>query len=752
MEHGTGIGREVRSSQQPSVMDMDVDTDSPAGNADSSMEVVDVPVPSNEKPSRPPRKKRKSTTVPVNPDGTTPQENNTPKRRRTRQSSAAETPTTPHPQTPVITTSTSMPTLEKGVLTFPEKQLHFQRHPATVSDLAAFFAFKDQVAKEHPTLAAIPAVFLPLIAKLVEESALNADEIAKHVQEQLCPPDFGSDAEETVPFLGVDLVERTIKEIATRRNYGLERNGTCPEALAVWRWEVEDLTHFPTEIAPILRQRREQRRDMCAYLQSKFSSLSADEQSKLFPISAEERRAAKEREKHEKAERARLEKEEKAREREREKEEKAKEREREKEEKEREREREKERKAAERLAEKERKATDKRAEKERKAAEKAAREADKKAEEEKEKCKQRSLTGFFSVVKKEDAKGGAQDDGVDAELKRFWDSFPKFHCKERMTVAPWNRWYKDDIQVPASQNANITIDEYLEGWRASKQEYLQSLQKSSPVEDNTTSTKYRLLQFAENIRPAYWGTWSKLPKVLPAATALPEMDISMLDTSRPSVSATLPAGKSCRHAYRNPFFRDATLDYDYDSEAEWEDDEPGEELNSEAEPEDDAEDEEGEEEGWVVPEGYLSEGEGMEDEEGDVRTRSPRLIKDGDGAKRKDRPRWGILKPLTVDIVGLYWTDDGEIPNVLSACRAQVLDGFTLPIDPTAGEKKTPPAATGDKADKTKKPPKTKKPKNPSTPKAPNKKPKADGTQQKPRKKNNKAVAVVEGTLQPSGT
>ena len=76
----------------------------------------------------------------------------------------------------------------------------------------------------------------------------------------------------------------------------------------------------------------------------------------------------------------------------------------------------------------------------------------------------------------------------------------------------------------------------------------------------------KILQFAEDVRPPYRGTYTKLP----------------------------PANSALRLG-RNPFERSLPeTDYDYDSEAEWEEPEEGEDLDSEVE-EEVASDEEGDE-------------------------------------------------------------------------------------------------------------------------------------------------------------
>jgi hypothetical protein len=81
--------------------------------------------------------------------------------------------------------------------------------------------------------------------------------------------------------------------------------------------------------------------------------------------------------------------------------------------------------------------------------------------------------------------------------------------------------------------------------------------------------RFKLLHFAEDRRPAYWGTWSKVSKFVSG---------------------------------RRPFARDeALLDYEFDSECEWEDEEEGEEIRSD---DDEEEEEEGfldeNDDGWLV--------------------------------------------------------------------------------------------------------------------------------------------------------
>ena len=137
--------------------------------------------------------------------------------------------------------------------------------------------------------------------------------------------------------------------------------------------------------------------------------------------------------------------------------------------------------------------------------------------------------------------------------------------------------------------------------------------------------RMKSLKFGEDVRPAYQGTFT--PEVSEATAA-----------------------KICR----NPYFRGIpTINYDYDSEAEWEEPEEGEDLDSE-------EEEEGSDDGEDDMEGFL-------DDEDDALA----------GGKR--RQFVGDLEPVCS---GINWAADGE-PEELEQYRMQaLLPGVQFPIDP----------------------------------------------------------------------
>ncbi|XP_026091849.1 chromatin assembly factor 1 subunit A-like [Carassius auratus] len=158
-------------------------------------------------------------------------------------------------------------------------------------------------------------------------------------------------------------------------------------------------------------------------------------------------------------------------------------------------------------------------------------------------------------------------------------------------------------------------------------------QKADGVPDRHRYGRMKLLQFHDNYRPAYWGTWCK---------------------------------KSTCISPRFPLRQDKDLlDYEVDSDEEWEEEEPGESLShSEGDDDDEGGDDDDDDDGFFVPHGYLSEGEGAleEDEEG------------GDPEKQKVRQRmkareWenelmskGKVKVLESVVRGCLW--EGEEPGL----------------------------------------------------------------------------------------
>ncbi|XP_073542456.1 chromatin assembly factor 1 subunit A isoform X2 [Phyllobates terribilis] len=163
--------------------------------------------------------------------------------------------------------------------------------------------------------------------------------------------------------------------------------------------------------------------------------------------------------------------------------------------------------------------------------------------------------------------------------------------------------------------------------------------------------KMKLFQFCENYRPAYWGTWNRSSAVINP---------------------------------RKPWAQDTLLDYEVDSDEEWEEEEPGESLShSEGDEDDDdqKEDDDEDDDGFFVPHGYLSEDEGgVSDEEcknpENQKVRQRLKAKEWDELQSKGK-KINVLKPL---LVGCVWLDNGSVEVKFLQKYAACL------IEPAGGE------------------------------------------------------------------
>ncbi|XP_078010128.1 chromatin assembly factor 1 subunit A isoform X4 [Phascolarctos cinereus] len=191
--------------------------------------------------------------------------------------------------------------------------------------------------------------------------------------------------------------------------------------------------------------------------------------------------------------------------------------------------------------------------------------------------------------------------------------------------------------------------------------------KVSDVPERKKFGRMKLLQFSENHRPAYWGTWNK------------------------KTSAIRP---------RNPWSKDIKLlDYEIDSDEEWEEEEPGESLShSEGDDEDEGGEDEDDDDGFFVPHGYLSEDEGVTEEGADSenhRVRQKLKAKEWDELLAKGK-RFRVLQPVKI---GCIW--EGE-KNSNASSDLKVLQQFTACILDTVipEEEHTPKANKREKRDR----------------------------------------------------
>jgi hypothetical protein len=186
--------------------------------------------------------------------------------------------------------------------------------------------------------------------------------------------------------------------------------------------------------------------------------------------------------------------------------------------------------------------------------------------------RQKEITGFFKRVEAVKEKEPLSND-----LSDFQRWFRDFAIRPNVTLFRIPPTNVDPTKFEKSFNSDVDI-QLLRQELKLRPCIKQPARKLIPRAYLGHSTaSWKLLQFAEDVRPPYFGT------------------------------------KSAPKLFRNYLHRYEELDYEYDSEAEWEDEGEGEELGSEEEPEEEQEDEEDEEEKWVVPHGYLSDDEGNSD-------------------------------------------------------------------------------------------------------------------------------------------
>ncbi|KAF3455169.1 hypothetical protein FNV43_RR05617 [Rhamnella rubrinervis] len=133
----------------------------------------------------------------------------------------------------------------------------------------------------------------------------------------------------------------------------------------------------------------------------------------------------------------------------------------------------------------------------------------------------------------------------------------------------------------------LSVGNLADGWEEQSDNISCQPRENCPVKKFSQSRGKQLLQFDKSHRPAFYGIWPKKSHVV---------------------------------GPRHPLRKDPDLDYDIDSDEEWEEEEPGESLSDcDKDDEDEslegcskADDEDESEDGFFVPDGYLSENEGVQ--------------------------------------------------------------------------------------------------------------------------------------------
>uniref|UniRef100_UPI00398F527B chromatin assembly factor 1 subunit A n=1 Tax=Pristiophorus japonicus TaxID=55135 RepID=UPI00398F527B len=244
--------------------------------------------------------------------------------------------------------------------------------------------------------------------------------------------------------------------------------------------------------------------------------------------------------------------------------------------------------------------------------------------------------------------------------------FAPFEIKEHMVLAPTSRicldqevleqldellerqsfnsnYFKElHNQKPRTSGPTSPRISITEGSSCSNDVILIETNSSNGTVDRKKFCRMKLLQFRENHRPAYWGTWQK---------------------------------KSMKVNPRNPLAKDENLlDYEVDSDDEWEEEEPGESLSHSEGDDDDEADDEDDDDGFFVPHGYLSEGEGATDEEGE--NPEKQKIRQRMKAKEWDElmkaKKFQVLLPT---LIGCFWENSSD---ALHSSAMKILQQFSV--------------------------------------------------------------------------
>lgn len=140
-----------------------------------------------------------------------------------------------------------------------------------------------------------------------------------------------------------------------------------------------------------------------------------------------------------------------------------------------------------------------------------------------------------------------------------------------------------------ARDDELSIEKIVDGWEETTAEdrLFDTNAYSCPSDAQKCNQSKQLLQFDKSHRPAFYGIWPKKSQIV---------------------------GPRC------PFKKDPDLDYDIDSDEEWEEEDPGESL-SDCDKDDEEEsveegclkgDDDESEDDFMVPDGYLSENEGVQ--------------------------------------------------------------------------------------------------------------------------------------------
>ncbi|CAO3662502.1 unnamed protein product [Umbelopsis ramanniana] len=587
--------------------------------------------------------------------------------------------------------------IRDGKLVYPERKLRTNNHETVAKDLVEFRKYRADVSTSMKTDEpfSISERFHSLISLLVQDSDEAITSLSSRLNDTLSQFDaYDSDSDDPDDKQFNDALELTIKTLASRERYGVSNDvlqgltdvpNVVPAHLSIYRWEVKDISRFPNDIRSAVEKRRRKRTEMSTIATYMFRTLTSEQQLQLLcakrkknstplprinvtPTGLEFMFSSKENNPITNGE-SKVLLDEKVKEPvEAKKKEPARKVTTEEKEAEIEERKKKEAEAEEKKKKKEEERKKKEEEKKKKDEERRVKDEEKKKREEEQQRKERSqlrLTSLFKTTADERPPTTVEVPAMDSQGHQI---FPPFHVKEYVQMAEPGAFkcslspdFEDVISCHRMENdSKSTTEAFLNEF---KESFGTDLRRRRGVNHNIdlrtllghdpsmplataasfdgrdlrSMLKMKFLQFREDIRPAYWGTWTKTSqKILP----------------------------------RRPFAMDTEhLDYDHDSEAEWEPEGEGEDIKSGDEEDEDVDVADPDDAGWLVPEGYLSndEGIGSDKEEEGVRTNT--------SSKKRG--------PVKQVCIGVMFDDSSDDDDTLSAYAMHQL-AATFPIDPFA--------------------------------------------------------------------
>ncbi|KAI9290743.1 hypothetical protein K502DRAFT_345118 [Neoconidiobolus thromboides FSU 785] len=175
--------------------------------------------------------------------------------------------------------------IRNGKLIFNEPLLNLLIHEDTIIELAQFHLIKrNTIITNSYQLEDQLNQFKPLIAKLIQGSDKTITDLALFLKGILCPTGFlVKDKWEDI--LVPELLENIIQKLASRVSYGIpiriadSEDYSIPEGLTVYRWECKDLnSNFKEDIITLINNRKQLRLELVKEAVKLYSELSIEDQ------------------------------------------------------------------------------------------------------------------------------------------------------------------------------------------------------------------------------------------------------------------------------------------------------------------------------------------------------------------------------------------------------------------------------------------------------------------------------------------